>query len=131
MVFYDTLEFGGLEEYATTLAVGLKQRGHQTSVLSAAWVPPDNQYRHRLRQHEVPLVQLPKWLSYPASDWPTKEKILASSLLVLTPLVYLLGVGLFLRPFLGLAVAFRFRIAHFIPSADSIFSSRLSNTAFF
>jgi glycosyltransferase involved in cell wall biosynthesis len=95
MVFYDTLEFGGLEEYATTLAIGLKQRGHETSVLSTAWVPPDNQYRHRLSQHEVSLVQLPKWLSYPASDWPTKEKILASVMWLLTPLVYLLGVGLF------------------------------------
>jgi glycosyltransferase involved in cell wall biosynthesis len=96
MVFYDMLEFGGLEEYATTLAVGLKQRGHQTSILSAAWVPPDNQYRHRLRQHEVPLVHLPKWLSYPASDWPTKEKILTKAMWLLTPLVYLLSVGLFL-----------------------------------
>ncbi len=79
MVLYDPQEFGGLEEYATTLAVGLQQQGHQTSVLSATWVPANNQYMLRLRDNGVPIIQLPKWLSYPASHWDTKEQILADN----------------------------------------------------
>jgi glycosyltransferase involved in cell wall biosynthesis len=95
-VFYDMQDFGGLEEYATTLAVGLKQRGHQTSILSAAWVSPDNQYLRRLRQSQIPFVQVPKWLSQPASDWRAKEKILSGVMWLATPLIYLLAGGLFL-----------------------------------
>jgi glycosyltransferase involved in cell wall biosynthesis len=96
MVLYDPQEFGGLEEYATTLAVGLQQRGHQVSVLSTTWAPPDNQYLRRLRQNGVMLIQVPKWLSRPASHWPTKEKILAALLWLANPLIYLLAGGLFL-----------------------------------
>jgi glycosyltransferase involved in cell wall biosynthesis len=96
MVIYEMLEFGGLEEYAAALAIGLQQQGHQVSVLSTTWVPPDNQYFLRLREDEVPLVQLPKWLSYPASHWPTKEKLLVRVMGLLRPLVYLLAGGVFL-----------------------------------
>lgn len=96
MVVYSLEEFGGLEEIAATLAVGVKQKGHQISVLSTAWAPPDNQYLRRFRENEVPFVQLPKWLSYLASDWPTKEKILTRVMWLLSPLVYLLAIGLFL-----------------------------------
>jgi glycosyltransferase involved in cell wall biosynthesis len=97
MISYDMQEFGGLEEIITTLAVGLQQQGHPTSVLSTAWVPPDNQYLRRLRQNGVAVVQLPKWISLPASDWPTKEKILATVMIFLSPLVYLLAGALCLR----------------------------------
>ena len=55
MVLHDPQEFGGLEEYATTLAVGLQQQGHQVSVLSTTWVPPDNQYLCRLRKRQKAL----------------------------------------------------------------------------
>jgi glycosyltransferase involved in cell wall biosynthesis len=96
MVFYDMQDFGGLEEYAVTLAVGLQQRGHQVSALSAAWVAPDNQYLRRFRENRVPLAQPPRWLSHPASHWPTKEKILALVMWLLCPLVFLLGAGLYL-----------------------------------
>lgn len=96
MILYDPQEFGGLEEYATTLAVGLRQQGHQVSVLSTTWVPHHNQYMLRLRQNGVTIAQAPKWLSRPGSHWPTKEKILAICMRVLTPLVYLLGGLLFL-----------------------------------
>lgn len=96
MVLYDPQEFGGLEEYATTLAVGLQQQGHQTSVLSATWVPANNQYMLRLRENGVPIIQLPRWLSYPASHWDTKEQILAAILWLLTPLSYLLGMARYL-----------------------------------
>jgi len=96
-VLYDPQEFGGLEEYATTLAVGLRKQGHQTSVLSATWVPPDNQYFRRLRENNVPIIQLPKWISYPASNWNTKEKILAAMLWLLTPLIYVMAGILFFR----------------------------------
>lgn len=89
-------EFGGLEEYAVTLAIGLQQRGHETSILSTEWVSPDNQYLQRLHENGVPVVQLPKWLSYPVSHWPTKEKILAAFMVLLSPLVYLLAGMLFL-----------------------------------
>ena len=94
-VFYDFQEFGGLEEYATTLAVGLKQEIHQqVSVLSTAWVSPDNQYLLRLQKSGIPVVQLPKWLSLAASDWETKEKILAVTMWFLTPFVWMLSVAL-------------------------------------
>ncbi|GAB4544498.1 MAG: hypothetical protein Kow0063_38200 [Anaerolineae bacterium] len=96
MVFYDMQEFGGLEEYAVALAVSLQQQGHQVSMLSMAWVPPDNQYLLQLREHKVALAQLPKWLSLPASDWPTKENILSGVMRLASPLVYLLAGGLFL-----------------------------------
>lgn len=96
MVLYDPQEFGGLEEYATTLAVGLHRQGQQVSVLSATWVPPENQYLRRLRDNGVTFVQVPKWLSYPASHWATKEKILAAVLWLFSPIVYVLGGMLFL-----------------------------------
>lgn len=91
MVLYDMQEFGGLEEYATTLAIGLGQQGHQVSVLSTAWVTPNNQYLRRLQEHKVPFLQLPRWLSLPASDWETKERILAAIIWLLTPLICLLA----------------------------------------
>jgi glycosyltransferase involved in cell wall biosynthesis len=94
MVFYDMQEFGGLEEYAVELAIALQQQGHAVSALSAAWIPADNQYLVRLRQHGVPVAQVPKWLSLPASDWPTKERILTALMWLLAPVVYLLGTGL-------------------------------------
>jgi glycosyltransferase involved in cell wall biosynthesis len=97
MIIYDPQEFGGLEEYATTLAIGLKQSGHQVSVVSTTWMPPDNQYLRRLLQHEVAVVQAPKWLSRPASHWPTKMRILRALLWLASPLTYLLAGGLFLR----------------------------------
>jgi glycosyltransferase involved in cell wall biosynthesis len=96
-IFYDFQEFGGLEEYATTLAVALKQEENlQVSVLSTAHVDPDNQYYNRLKEYNIPVVQLPKWISLAASDWDTKEKILARTLWFLTPIVYLFGCVKFL-----------------------------------
>jgi len=97
MVFYDMQAFGGLEEYAVNLAIGLKQKGHQLSILSTACVPADNQYYQRLRENQVLLIQPPKWISYPLSDWGTKERILSSIMWLLTPFVYLLGIGLYFR----------------------------------
>lgn len=97
MILYDPQEFGGLEEYATTLAVGLQQQGHQVSVLSTTWTPHNNQYMLRLRQSGVTIAQVPQWLSWPGSHWPTKEKILAICMGLLTPLVYLLAGLLLLR----------------------------------
>jgi glycosyltransferase involved in cell wall biosynthesis len=96
MVGYNMNEFGGLEEFAVALAISLKQRGHQVSFLSAAWGPADNQYISRLHQGDVAFVQLPKWLWLPASHWPTKEKIRAVTLWLLTPLIYILASMVFL-----------------------------------
>jgi glycosyltransferase involved in cell wall biosynthesis len=96
MVLYDMQEFGGLEEYAINLAIGLQKLDHQVSVLSSAWIPPNNQYLNRLRKNGVPVVQLPKWLSLPASDWKTKEKILATVMRFASPIIYLLGSVLYL-----------------------------------
>lgn len=97
MILYDPQEFGGLEEYATTLAVGLQQQGHQVSVLSTTWAPPSNQYLLRLRQNGVTVVQAPKLLSRPISHWPTKMRILALLLRLASPLIYVLAGALFLR----------------------------------
>jgi glycosyltransferase involved in cell wall biosynthesis len=91
MVLYDPQEFGGLEEYAVTLAIGLLHRGHQVSVLSATWVTSENQYMRRLRDSGVTVTQVPKWLSYPAFHWATKEKILEQALWLFSPLIALLA----------------------------------------
>jgi len=96
MIVYNLEKFGGLEEIVTTLAIGLQQRGHQLSVLSTGWMPHDNQYIRSLHEQQILFVQLPKWLSYPASHWPTKEKILAIVLQLCNPLIYVLGALLFL-----------------------------------
>lgn len=97
MVGYNMNEFGGLEEFAVALAVSLRKQGQEVSFLSAAWGPADNQYIRRLHDGDVTFVQLPKlpWLL--ASHWPTKEKLREITLWVLTPLIYLLGLAVFLR----------------------------------
>lgn len=94
MVSYDMQDFGGLEEYAVSLAIGLKQQGQEVSWLSAAWVNPENQYSRRLKNAGIPLVQPPAWISKPASDWDTKERILRTVMLILSPLTFFLGLGL-------------------------------------
>jgi len=93
MVSYDMQDFGGLEEYAINLAIGLKQQGQDVSYMSMAWVNPDNQYTCRLKDSNIPLVQPPEWISKPASDWDTKERILRGMMLVLTPLTLVIGLG--------------------------------------
>ena len=92
MIFYDMQEFGGLEEYAVSLAIGLQDQGHQVSALSTEWVMPDNQYLKRLKAKKLPFVQIPRLISLPASDWETKEKILATTMRILSPFVYMLAV---------------------------------------
>lgn len=94
MVSYDMQDFGGLEEYAVNLAIGLKQQGQAVRWLSAAWVNPENQYARRLKDAGIFLVQPPEWISKPASDWDTKERILRGLMLVLSPLTFFLGLGL-------------------------------------
>lgn len=96
MILHDPQPFGGLEEYAVTLAIGLQQRGQQVSVLSTTWVPKDNQYVHRLVENGVVYVQVPKFLSRPASHWETKQKILRTVLWLANPLNFLLALGLLL-----------------------------------
>ena len=97
-IFYDMQAFGGLEEYAVTLAGALKEVcGHEVAVFSTAWVQPDNQYLLRLQVQGIPVIQPPRWLSLAASDWATKEKILVHLLTLLMPIVYLLAVGLKFR----------------------------------
>lgn len=97
MVVNNMNDFGGLEEFAKNLALGVQQQGHQVSVLSTVWVSPDNQYLRGLRENNVTVVQLPEWLSRLISDWPTKEKILAAVMWLSTPIVYMLGVMHLLR----------------------------------
>jgi glycosyltransferase involved in cell wall biosynthesis len=93
LVFYDMQEFGGLEEYATALAVALKAKSQSVAVFSCAWIPPDNQYFQRLKEKEIPVIQPPKWLSLPASDWDTKEKIISRTVKTLSPLIFLLALA--------------------------------------
>jgi glycosyltransferase involved in cell wall biosynthesis len=96
MVFYDVQEFGGLEEYAVNLAIGLQEQGHSVSIFSAAWAPTDNQYVRRSRENDVLFIQPPRWISEPASDWATKERILSVFVGLFRPLTFLLGVGVFI-----------------------------------
>jgi glycosyltransferase involved in cell wall biosynthesis len=42
----------------------------------------------------VEYVQVPKWLSRPASNWPTKQKILHILLLLASPLIFIMAIGL-------------------------------------
>ncbi len=105
MILHDPQPFGGLEEYAATLAVGLQQRGQQVSVLSTTWVSKDNQYVRRLMANGVKYVQVPKWLSRPASHWETKQGILQVILWLASPLILLLTVGLMLKRRTGLRQA--------------------------
>jgi glycosyltransferase involved in cell wall biosynthesis len=107
MILHDPQPFGGLEEYAATLAVSLKQRGEQVSVLSTTWVSKDNQYLRRLLANGVTYVQVPKWLSRPASHWETKQKILKAILWLASPLILLLAFGLLFRRRTGLSQAWR------------------------
>jgi len=94
MVLHDPQPFGGLEEYAVTLALCLQQKGNSVSVLSTTWVPPENQYIKRLRDARIPCMQVPRWLSRPASHWPTKMRLLAAALKTLTPLTCVLAAAL-------------------------------------
>ena len=93
MVSYDMQDFGGLEEYAVNLAIGLKQRGQDVSYMSMAWVNPENQYSRRLKDAGIPLIQPPRWISDPVSDWDTKEHILRNLMLILSPLTIFMGLG--------------------------------------
>ena len=92
MVLNNMGPFGGLQEFATNLAIGVQKQGHQVSVFSAAWDPSDNQYIRALRQNHVSFIQLPKWVSVPAEDWPLKEKVQTFTMRLFTPLAYLLAV---------------------------------------
>ena len=94
MLGYDMQEFGGLEEYAVNLAIGLKQQGHELSYVSCAWVAPGNQYALRLKANNIPLVQPSQWISKLASDWDTKEKVLRGIMILLSPLTFVLGLAL-------------------------------------
>jgi len=93
MISYDMQDFGGLEEYAVNLAIGLKQQGQDVSYISMAWVNPENQYFRRLNDAGIPLVQPPKWISDLASNWDTKERVLRDMMLVLSPLTFFMGLG--------------------------------------
>jgi hypothetical protein len=96
MILTDMNEFGGAEEIAVTLAISLQQQGHQVGFISTGWVPSDNQYLRQLRKNKVTFVRWPQWIVRPTTHWPTKEKILAATMKLLTPLIYLLGMMLFL-----------------------------------
>jgi hypothetical protein len=67
--------FGGLEEFVVNLAIGLKRKGQDVSVLSTVWGSPDNQYLRGLRENDVTVVQLSKW-HLPISR-PAKKRILS------------------------------------------------------
>ena len=94
MISYDMQDFGGLEEYAVSLAIALKQQGNKVSFVSTTSVSPKNQYSRRLKSNNIPLVQPLDWISKPASDWATKEKILYGAMWFFSPLTFLLAVSL-------------------------------------
>lgn len=94
MISYDMQDFGGLEEYAVSLALALKNSGNEVSYLSCAWVSPDNQYVSRLKANNIQLVQPPKWISDLACNWNTKENLLQVVMAIFSPVVAFLGIGL-------------------------------------
>lgn len=94
MILPDFQDLGGMEEYSVTLAVGLRQKGHEVCALSTAWVKPENQYLQRLRENGVGFVSLPKWVSYPVSDWNTKERIATVLVSLAAPLAWGAAIAL-------------------------------------
>jgi len=48
-----------MEQVVVALALALQRQGHRTSVLSAVWVPPDNQYKQLLAANNIPHAQWP------------------------------------------------------------------------
>lgn len=94
MILPDFQDLGGMEEYSVTLAVGLRRKDHQVSVLSTAWVKPDNQYLQRLKENGVSFISLPRWVSYPVSDWKTKESIATMFVFFAMPLIWIVGIAL-------------------------------------
>lgn len=104
MITYDMQDFGGMEEYAVNLAIGLKEGGQDVSYVSCAWVSPENQYVRRLAGYQIPVVKPPRWISDLASDWRTKEKVLHAIMIALSPLTLAFGVAVSLlkrRPFVS------------------------------
>jgi glycosyltransferase involved in cell wall biosynthesis len=87
-------DFGGLEEYAIELAACLKKQGDDITIYCTEWTPSSNQYRRRINEAGISLVQIPKWLSLPASDWVIKEQLLALLTSLATPLALILAFGL-------------------------------------
>lgn len=96
MLMYDVQDFGGLEEYAINLATGLRRAGHDVSVLSVHYIPPENQYAQRIRAAGIPLAQPPRWISDLAAHWHTKERVLAALMTVLAPVTWVAALGLML-----------------------------------
>ncbi len=96
MILHDPQPFGGIEEYAVTLASALQQAGNAVSILSTTWIPPDNQYAERLRQAGIPLIQVPKRLSRLSSHWATKLRVLNVGMGFLTPLSWVLAAAVWL-----------------------------------
>jgi len=96
MVLYDVQDFGGLEEYAVTLAASLRRLGHEVSVLSTTWTSCENQYMKMLIRSGIRVLQPPRWLSLPASDWQTKEAILSRLMVMALPVVVVLACGKFM-----------------------------------
>ncbi|HEX9018011.1 MAG TPA: glycosyltransferase family 4 protein [Anaerolineaceae bacterium] len=94
MVVSNLLDFGGLEEFAKNLAVGVQRQGVEVSVLSTTWVPPQNQYLRGLRDANITYVQLPRWISLINTDWTTKEKILKVLMVLCSPVTLVLALGL-------------------------------------
>jgi glycosyltransferase involved in cell wall biosynthesis len=122
MISYDMQDFGGLEEYAVNLAIGLKQQGHEVSYVSCAWVSPENQYARRLKANDIPLVLPPRWISEIAYDWDTKLRILRGLMMLISPLVAVLAFAL--------ALFKRRRFAEAWKSAYNFLNGRLLNAVF-
>jgi glycosyltransferase involved in cell wall biosynthesis len=97
MLLFDPQRIGGLEEYTTNLASALRRCGEDVSVLSLTWVPPGNQYVQRLAQAGITVAQPPRTLSRLASDWPTRDRLLAAAMVLVAPVVGVLAIGLVLQ----------------------------------
>lgn len=93
MLLFDPQSFGGLEEYAVNLAIGLARAGHAVSVVTATWTSSENQYIKRLLDAGIELEQPPRALSLAAADWPTKERILDAVGWCCAPAAYVLGAA--------------------------------------
>jgi glycosyltransferase involved in cell wall biosynthesis len=96
LVVYELAPIGGLEEIVVNLALTLKEKGVKVSVVSMSHAVDDNRYRLRLKHNQIPLWQPPQWFISVFRDWSAKDKLLATLLRWLRPLVYILALGVLL-----------------------------------
>lgn len=86
------MDFGGLEERLTSLAIALRAKDYEVCVFSRFPVPATNQYRQRLKAHDIHLISPPRLLADLAGNWDTKAGLIALFVKIGSPLLAIFTV---------------------------------------